>query len=171
MRVVQGHAGLFAPIQWRVSLENRLVEALQPQALVPEAHPRPSRVVRVSSKISRVTRRERSRAVTPRTVCTGSAVASTLLACKLLPQAPERGSCQATAAGACTKNFPSSSHSGKLATDAKVLMCRTPLPNPSLERTSTGKALGPRGGVVHHPPRGPSAYPASARSAQTLGLP
>lgn len=29
-------------------------------------------------------------------------------------------------------------------------------------RTSTGKALGPRGGVVHHPPCGPSVFPASA---------
>jgi hypothetical protein len=35
-------------------------------------------------------------------------------------------------------------------------------PNPSLERTSTGKALGPRCGVVHHPPRGPSAFPVPA---------
>ena len=34
--------------------------------------------------------------------------------------------------------------------------------NPSLERTSTGKALGPRSGVVHHPHRGPSALPAAA---------
>jgi hypothetical protein len=35
-------------------------------------------------------------------------------------------------------------------------------PNPSLERTSTGKALGPRGVVFHHPPRGPSASPVPA---------
>ena len=35
-------------------------------------------------------------------------------------------------------------------------------PNPSLEWTATGKALGPRAGVVHHPSRGPSAFPASA---------
>jgi len=34
--------------------------------------------------------------------------------------------------------------------------------NPSLERTSTGKALGPRAGQCHHPPRGPSAMPAAA---------
>ena len=33
------------------------------------------------------------------------------------------------------------------------------LPNPSLERTSTGMALGPRGYAGHHPPRGPSATP------------
>jgi hypothetical protein len=32
-------------------------------------------------------------------------------------------------------------------------------PNWSLERTSTGKALGPRGGQAYHPPRGPSALP------------
>ena len=31
--------------------------------------------------------------------------------------------------------------------------------NPSLERTSTGMALGPRGYAVHHPPRGPSTTP------------
>jgi hypothetical protein len=30
------------------------------------------------------------------------------------------------------------------------------LPNPSLERTSTGMALVPRAGADHHPPRGPS---------------
>jgi len=42
------------------------------------------------------------------------------------------------------------------------------LPNPSLERTSTGMALGPRGRAVYHRPRGPSAIPAAARSAQTL---
>ena len=32
-------------------------------------------------------------------------------------------------------------------------------PNPSLERTSTGKPLGPRAGSGHHPSRGPSAFP------------
>ena len=32
-------------------------------------------------------------------------------------------------------------------------------PNPSLERTSTGMALGPRGYAGHHPPRGPSTTP------------
>ncbi len=35
-------------------------------------------------------------------------------------------------------------------------------PNPSLERTSTGKALGPRTGQYHHPSRGPSALPVVA---------
>ena len=35
-------------------------------------------------------------------------------------------------------------------------------PNPSLEATVTGKALGPRGARCHHPPRGPSAFPAPA---------
>jgi hypothetical protein len=34
-----------------------------------------------------------------------------------------------------------------------------PLPNPSLERTSTGKPFGPRGSRVYAPPRGPSAFP------------
>jgi hypothetical protein len=33
-------------------------------------------------------------------------------------------------------------------------------PNPSLERTPTGKPLGPRAGQCHHPSRGPSAFPA-----------
>ncbi len=35
-------------------------------------------------------------------------------------------------------------------------------PNPSLERTATGKALGPRASQCHHPSRGPSASPAPA---------
>jgi hypothetical protein len=35
-------------------------------------------------------------------------------------------------------------------------------PNPSLEATATGLALGPRGGRSYHPPRGPSANPAPA---------
>jgi hypothetical protein len=35
-------------------------------------------------------------------------------------------------------------------------------PNPSLERTSTGMALGPRGAVVYPAPHGPSAMPAAA---------
>ena len=38
------------------------------------------------------------------------------------------------------------------------------LPNPSLEPTHTGMALGPPGSRCHHSPRGPSAIP--ARSAQ-----
>ena len=33
-------------------------------------------------------------------------------------------------------------------------------PNPSLEPTRTGMALGPLPGVVHHPSSGPSAIPA-----------
>jgi len=35
-------------------------------------------------------------------------------------------------------------------------------PNPSLEGTATGKALGPPAGVAHNPAVGPSALPASA---------
>jgi hypothetical protein len=35
-------------------------------------------------------------------------------------------------------------------------------PNPSLEWTRTGMALGPRGYSGHHSPRGPSATPARA---------
>jgi hypothetical protein len=35
-------------------------------------------------------------------------------------------------------------------------------PNPSLEPTRTGMALGPLPGVVHHPSSGPSATPALA---------
>jgi hypothetical protein len=34
--------------------------------------------------------------------------------------------------------------------------------NPSLERTSTGLALGPRAVQCHHPSRGPSANPAGS---------
>ena len=37
-----------------------------------------------------------------------------------------------------------------------------PLPNPSLERTSTGLAFGPRTGQCHHPLRGPNANPAGS---------
>jgi hypothetical protein len=36
------------------------------------------------------------------------------------------------------------------------------MPNPSLERTSTGKALGPRNSQCHHPLRGPSALPVAS---------
>ena len=36
------------------------------------------------------------------------------------------------------------------------------LPNWSLEWTSTGVALGPRGARCHHPPRGPSTTPVPA---------
>ena len=36
------------------------------------------------------------------------------------------------------------------------------LPNPSLERTSTGKALGPLRAHAYHAPRGPSALPLPA---------
>ena len=42
------------------------------------------------------------------------------------------------------------------------VLARKGAPNPSLERTSTGKALGPRTGQCHHPLRGPSASPAAA---------
>ena len=35
-------------------------------------------------------------------------------------------------------------------------------PNPSLERTSTGKALGPRNALVYAALRGPSAFPAGS---------
>jgi methyl-accepting chemotaxis protein len=51
-----------------------------------------------------------------------------------------------------------------------IAFTQTATPNPSLERTATGLALGPLPGVVHHPSSGPSAIPAAARSAQTLGL-
>jgi hypothetical protein len=39
------------------------------------------------------------------------------------------------------------------------VLCSAVRPNPSLERTSTGLALGPRGYSGHHPPRGPSTKP------------
>ena len=44
---------------------------------------------------------------------------------------------------------------------ALLLHCRA-WPNPSLERTSTGLALGPRGFPVYPPPHGPSAKPLAA---------
>ena len=50
----------------------------------------------------------------------------------------------------------------QLAPDVQAPECHAVLPNPSLERTATGKALGPRNGQYHHPSRGPSASPASA---------
>ena len=40
-------------------------------------------------------------------------------------------------------------------------VCRV-RPNPSLEPTRSGVALGPRGACSYHPPRGPSATPALA---------
>ena len=42
---------------------------------------------------------------------------------------------------------------------AALSVSAQPLPNPSLERTSTGLALGPRAVQCHHPSRGPSANP------------
>ena len=42
------------------------------------------------------------------------------------------------------------------------LVWRSARPNPSLERTSTGLALGPRGFSGYRPPRGPSANPAGS---------
>jgi hypothetical protein len=44
----------------------------------------------------------------------------------------------------------------------KCLSMLQQMPNPSLEWTATGMALGPPAGVVHHPAVGPSAIPASA---------
>lgn len=43
-------------------------------------------------------------------------------------------------------------------------------PNPSLEATATGLALGPRTGQCHHPSRGLSANPASAPQLKLLGI-
>ena len=46
------------------------------------------------------------------------------------------------------------------------------MPNPSLERTSTGLALGPRTGQCHHPLRGPSTNPVgSAQLKRYASLP
>ena len=42
--------------------------------------------------------------------------------------------------------------------------------NPSLERTSTGLALGPRSARGHHPLRGPSAIPAPATQLKRSGF-
>ncbi len=51
------------------------------------------------------------------------------------------------------------SHSGLQQTYSEAA-ARLLRPNPSLERTRTGMALGPRGAHCHHSPRGPSAMPA-----------
>ena len=50
------------------------------------------------------------------------------------------------------------------AKSAQSLGTSSARPNPSLEPTRTGMALGPPAGLVHHPSSGPSAIP--ARSAQ-----
>jgi hypothetical protein len=52
----------------------------------------------------------------------------------------------------------SSSHRGPPSTSYHTMLDSV-RPNPSLERTSTGLALGPRTGSGHHPLRGPSANP------------
>ena len=44
-------------------------------------------------------------------------------------------------------------------------------PNPSLEATVTGKALGPRARGSYHRSRGPSAFPAPAPQLKLQGLP
>jgi hypothetical protein len=43
-------------------------------------------------------------------------------------------------------------------------------PNPSLEGTRTGMALGPPAGLVHHPSGGPSATPARAPQLKRSAL-
>ncbi len=60
----------------------------------------------------------------------------------------------------CVVNVPS----GVPGTELNLRLCRGTgmRPNPSLERTSTGKTLGPRASQCHHPSRGPSALPAAA---------
>jgi acyl-CoA synthetase (AMP-forming)/AMP-acid ligase II len=47
-------------------------------------------------------------------------------------------------------------------TVANALVSCEMRPNPSLERTSTGKPLGPRGAQAYAAPRGPSAFPAGS---------
>jgi hypothetical protein len=56
------------------------------------------------------------------------------------------------------------SHQGFIPLPLARRLCspRAVLPNPSLERTSTGKALGPRGAHCHHSPRGPSTVPVAS---------
>ena len=80
--------------------------------------------------------------------------------------APAGISCSVTAVQAqdFLRHHPTLRQSVQQASPALAMPCRfaTPWPNWSLERTSTGMALGPRGSVVHHPPHGPSAMPAAA---------
>jgi hypothetical protein len=69
-------------------------------------------------------------------------------------------------AGAGVLEFPGNSKQSAAAefigSGATVSSFTVALPNPSLERTSTGLALGPRTGQCHHPSRGPSANPAAS---------
>jgi hypothetical protein len=63
--------------------------------------------------------------------------------------------------------WSASAHVKELRFQASGAGCSVPsftrsLPNPSLERTATGLALGPRGFSGYRPPRGPSANPAPA---------
>ena len=51
---------------------------------------------------------------------------------------------------------PSSAGSGSRSAS---FLCRQPRPNPSFEARPNGIALGPRGALGHHAPRGPSAIP------------
>jgi len=60
----------------------------------------------------------------------------------------------------CLRAFTTQQASGGSARSVVALsVAAQALPNPSLERTSTGLALGPRTGQCHHPLRGPSANP------------
>lgn len=65
-----------------------------------------------------------------------------------------RQAIQASAPGESRPTSTMNSRQGQRAREA--------WPNPSLEGTHTGMALGPRGARCHHPPRGPSAIPARA---------
>jgi hypothetical protein len=68
-------------------------------------------------------------------------------------------------AGAGVLEFPGSTDERAaqfLGVGSSVPSFTVALPNPSLERTSTGLALGPRGYSGHHPPRGPSTNPVAS---------
>jgi hypothetical protein len=66
-------------------------------------------------------------------------------------------------AGRSARRAPHAKRGGVFfAVVAPVASGHSRVPNWSLERTSTGKALGPRGGQAYHPPRGPSALPAAS---------
>ena len=79
------------------------------------------------------------------------------------------GQASVTAAAAATGTRRSKTTKRSMSTSHLMFVFRaavhswlTARPNPSLERTSTGKPLGPRASAVHHPSRGPSAFPAGS---------
>ena len=95
-------------------------------------------------------------------------IGTPLVACQLILR-PRSGSVlrhrRAGAGGgggfAGRQGYATPSPAGRVAACVGAPAAR-PRPNPSLERTSTGVALGPRTGQCHHPLRGPSTTPVAS---------